>query len=316
LDPKSSIRGIVVQPDGRPAVGAQVALLTFEHNVRLTSTRFERESGQFLCVETGPDGKFSFAPDPKAHSVAAVSKDGYAQLRVRDTSQPLRITLEAWGRIEGIILPEAQTKPVMSVLLDDAVSGRYEGQVILDVNTSHAKPDSDGRFVFPKVPPGFFRLALMSGYNQPYTYTTLATVGPGEVTPIEIKPAGRTVIGRLVAASGEPLDLSNRLTRAHLEPVQEKTPKPEELRGVAADLWLVDFWRSPEGRQYARRKSSWPFQLNADGTFRIEEVLPGRVQLKIFGTPGLRTISRPVEIPEATVGSLEPVDLGELRAGE
>jgi hypothetical protein len=291
----------------------QLALLTLEQNVRLAGTRFEREGGQFLCVETGPDGKFSFGPDPKAHSVAAVSPLGYAQLRVRDATQPLRVELQPWGRIEGTILTEARIKPVTSVLLDDAVARLYEGQVLLDYNACRVKPDAGGHFVFPKVPPGFFRLALMNGYDQPYAYATPVTVRPGDATPIEIKSVGRTVLGRIVAKSGEPLDFSIRLTRGQLEFVQQQTPKPAHLSGIAAELWLVDFWQSPEGRECARRRISWPFQLNPDGTFRIEEVLPGRWQLRILGG---RTLNRPVEIPEESGPGQEPVELGELRTAE
>jgi hypothetical protein len=38
---QKSVRGTVLRPDGMPAVGVQVALLSLEHNVRLRNTKFE-----------------------------------------------------------------------------------------------------------------------------------------------------------------------------------------------------------------------------------------------------------------------------------
>ena len=313
-DPKSAIRGIVVRPDGQPAAGAQVVLLTLEHNVRLVNTHFERDDGQFLCVQAGADGQFSFAPDPKAHSAAAVSADGYARLRVRDTKEPVRITLEPWGRLEGSIGPQIQTKPVRTVAFDDTLFGHYEGRVILDFSESQASPDAEGRFTFRRVPPGDFDLVLTHGDNQTVTHRTAVTIVPGRMTQVQIQPVGRTVTGRIVAASGEALDFANHLVRGYFQPVLPAPPKPGGLDGVAADFWMVDFFQSPEGRQYVRRKVSWPLQVNADGSFRVEEVLPGPYLLKVFGGGRTREVNQIIDLPEASGPDDPMVDLGDIKA--
>src|SRR6185503_6238862 len=62
---EESVRGVVLRPDGRSAQGAQVALLSFEHNVRLQEFRFQG-SARWL-VECDEAGAFRFPVNRLAH---------------------------------------------------------------------------------------------------------------------------------------------------------------------------------------------------------------------------------------------------------
>src|SRR5262249_4223184 len=55
----TGLSGIVRLPDGKPAEGAEVALVTWQSNVRLRSGRFDH-GANVPRVTTGPDGRYAF----------------------------------------------------------------------------------------------------------------------------------------------------------------------------------------------------------------------------------------------------------------
>jgi hypothetical protein len=171
---EESVRGMVLKPDGTPAIGAQVALLSLEHNVSLLRTVEFKGNRRWLTL-CDENGEFRFSVNRSAHSVAAVSRDGYANVRVRDARQPVTLQLQPWGRVEGVVDPGAGRLPVESIELYDPASDNYQGRVSL-LGTYSTKADSSGHFTFENVPPGEFSVFINSLRGIPYHHQTPLTV--------------------------------------------------------------------------------------------------------------------------------------------
>ena len=126
LPPGTSARihGIVLQPDGTPAANADIAMNTFYNNelLKITNGRTVETEKPFV-VSTDAEGRFQFeyidfeeAPRFYNHSIGGQKKinyilyclhdSGFSRLtevdwQSLDTSKT--ITLQPWGRIEGVV---------------------------------------------------------------------------------------------------------------------------------------------------------------------------------------------------------------------
>jgi hypothetical protein len=184
VDPSKAARGIVRNPDGSPAVGAQVALLTPEHSVSLTGRpRLRREPDDKLVTVADAQGNFSFGADAKGSEVIAASASGFARLRLSDNRQPLSIQLRAWGRITGRIETGLSPAPVESVVLTAYEPGP-NGSLRLDFDFAH--PDASGGFAFDFVPPENVCLCLNPGLGKAFHHRTQVSVAPGQTTSLVI----------------------------------------------------------------------------------------------------------------------------------
>lgn len=93
----------MIGPDGPPASGAEVALLTVEHGVRLSGHSVMGSREDRLIVPTDASGTFRFPSHPGAHSVAVVRKDGFGILRLGAARESMVVPLKPWGLIEGVV---------------------------------------------------------------------------------------------------------------------------------------------------------------------------------------------------------------------
>ncbi len=309
LDPAKTITGTVLRPDGQPAVGAEVALLTLEHNVQLTGTHFRSTTRPDLIKTTDARGSFWFNADPEAHTVVAASSNGFVRVRICGPRRPITMQLQPWGRIEGGIDPSARTRPIEGVMLEDPVVANYEGRV--DLGFPQAKPDAEGRFAFDLVPPVTLCLWLNSGVGLPFHNATVLRVPPGETTNVVIVETGWWVKGRLVADGPTP-DWSKAVVFAELDAGVPEPQPPASLTGDAARLWLVDFWDSDAGRWQAATNTSMKLNVEADGSFCSESTRPpGECRLRVATTFGYFERILRISAPPDGTGAF--CDLGAVR---
>lgn len=314
VDSGTALRGIVCRPDGSPAAGAEVALLTLEHDVTLDRDRFSRDPGDKRIVTADKDGQFAFEPDPVAHSVAAASRDGFARLRVRDSRQPVTLRLQPWGRIEGVIDPSARSRQVDSVALDDAASPNYRGRVSL--LAWQAKPDANSRFVFDCVPPESFCLYICSGVGIPIHHQTPVAVASGTTTKVTIAEVGSHVKGRLVAEDGAMVDWSKQTGSMTINSETHAPGVPTPVvRDTAVLFSAVDYWTSEAGRREANNSYSRKLELKADGSFQTDEPLPpGAYRLRAYLTN--YRLDQELAIPDSGGNAVGEVDLGAIAVSE
>src|SRR5262249_23764809 len=100
LEPDAGIAGVVLLPDGKPAEGAEVAVVTWQSRARLRSGRFDRHA-DFPKVTTGPDGQFTFPSQPGEFLLMALGDAGYADASPTELKKSNKLLLQPWGTIEG-----------------------------------------------------------------------------------------------------------------------------------------------------------------------------------------------------------------------
>jgi hypothetical protein len=181
--------------------------------------------------------------------------------------------------------------------------------------------DARGRYAIDHIPPGEAAIArgIPLGSNSVgFGPWQPIRVEPGETLEVNVGGEGRAVIGRLALPEGLALDPTR--PGARLELAAPPGPEiPEGLSQEGRQDWYRRWLETEEGRAYdawQEERRSYPVVLDADSSFRADDVRPGTYVL-VFplidqqsGEPAPAR-SRPIEIPEAAGEmAFEPVDLG------
>lgn len=336
------LAGVVKLPSGEPAVRAQVALASWTNEVnvidgKLTYTGHAEKLRK--VIETDDQGRFVIPAEIDSSVLVVAHKEGYAEQtnalallgrkspydqstseqfdNTRTVAQGVPvIELRPWGRVEGqVLLGEAPVK--------GATYWVYQGRNDnFHVSSNESiETDADGRFVVEHVPPGRFgtcyRYAKGSDGASSYSLNGLVAhfdVPVGKTVSLELGGKGRTLIGKLVSKSGGTGEVNWSKTSLQLS-----LPYPSFMRGLggvdeSATLWST-FLQTEEGKQYTQKK----FEVNADGTFRLEGVPAAEyvlsVKLEGKGVPegsvlgGSKQIIVPAVLP---IDQEKPIDLGTI----
>ena len=282
----ADITGTVLLPNGQPAVGAQVALGVSGYQLELDQAKLVEASGHGeVLVTTDRDGHFILPSAKNAEGVVAVSENGYAELEMHEFTNSLKIMLQPWGRIEGVLRIGTRLGTNEEVAL-----GWFTNLLAVFHNSRSYRTvtDGDGRFVFAYVPPGV-RGISHNGIREKFV------VKPGETNHIIVGGSGRAVIGKLAV----PFDVAPSGTSDASKP----------FAGIILEAPAPDF-RAIAG------------QISPDGTFRVDDVSAGtwgfeaRVHRdKVGGGVDLVCAAgRTIVIPEMPGGrSDEPFDMGTVQ---
>lgn len=317
VEPGSSIRGVVLGVDGKPAAGAQVALLTLEHDVRLRGREFIRVENDLRVVRADASGRFQFVGDAGAHSVAAVRADGFGKVRLGRDRGGLSVVLEPWGRIEGVVDASARRRPIEQFYLSEPGTLEFRGRVLRDQTYTRGTVYEDGRleFVFEDVPPSEQLVWLVSGPGTPLHHRTPVRVEPGTTASVRIVTQGPTLRGRLVQAAGGTTSGAQRtvpvggLSWAQLLS-WNPSPPPPRPDGFVLSMEAVEYWQSSAGRAWATQGVNASLKIGTDGGFATdEEFPPGEYLLRVGLPDGI--VERRIVVPTPAEGSRE-VDLGDV----
>jgi len=330
-----TITGTVFGPDGKPAANAEVRVGTRDRQVAAYAGARDQAAGL-----TDAAGKYTVPqPDSDRYVVVVSSPQGYAEASWKQLARGEQIKLQPWGRIEGVAFHEGKPQPKATVRLWRV--GENNEPVS---HQTQATADANGRFVFPRVAPGGTQLYRhLPTRNWKSTDWTYVEVAAGRTANIAIGGrGGRTVVGRVDVPpamakfvmwkdSGPfTYDGNIRLDLDHnLRPKHDKDEAPEEYRATEEQ-----FARTPEGRRYKEWQFGRNFVVNPDGTFRIDDLPPGKYTLTIrhfeeqaevnfmedvakteakFEIPGPAATAPATATATATTQpSAEPIDVGTL----
>jgi RNA polymerase sigma factor (sigma-70 family) len=334
----NSIRGTVLQPDGNPAAGVEVALCTATVGVMLQGTAFE--PGAFGNIDrsqwpdyrrrTDAQGLFSFDPKPGAHTVVAVGPAGLGRVRCFDFSKAMEIRLQSWGHIAGSV------RTRYGRWVDRQVHWQPTGNLTRWMTLFYksggfsARSDAAGEFTLEHIPPGDGRVAMDDGPGTTPVWSPSIQVNQGETVQVQIGGMGRPVTGKMVAPPGiEILSWSNQVTLAQLHVEWDAYQVPKELTGNAVERWKLEFEDTEAGRTWFRDQYSYEFKVGIDGSFAISEVLPGKYRLFVNvgqgylgsgsasrnsspGDPQIAQTAMKVAVLPAAGDSEAPIDLGDI----
>jgi len=314
------ISGRVVDPDGRPVAGAQLAIFKPESELALTGTPrlFNPQSGHVMgetrlkslpwnyCT-TDAQGRFLLNDLADGSCLLVAQECGFVRIATNEFSTNMTITLQPWGRIEGTLWH-----------YDEAVTNKSVGASPFDDGTHwthgsgfHSITDDHGRFSFEFVPPGKF--AVLGGPGM----TETAIVKSGETAVVRIGGSGRPVVGQFKIRNppveiewGKEFDIYLFNTELPRPPGGFKTKEDHEA------------WRKrPEFERTIAHHHSRPVQCAKDGSFRIEQVDPGKYTMNVIihdprpstkwsMTNFIAEYEGTFEIPAGKPNTREPLDLG------
>ncbi len=331
LSDSGKLFGRILGLDGKPVTGAQVALCAADKGVvirgsGLAPTNVPRYPSEI--VQTDIDGRFSFAEAPEGFCIIAAHQTGFAKVASTAMALSADVQLKRWGRIEGTLRIGRELGADEKVALLNTVTRESDRGIQYDLGV---ETDSTGWFVFERVPPGQIRLGhqIPVGHGNSYANVRPIQVLSGRTVQVTLGGTGRPVVGRLVRPkdSNEPVDFA--WGTYILTPAWPEEPRPadyNEMTEPQQTQWHKEWSETPESKTLwdAWRRNpncrSYAFGVHEDGSFRIEDVIPGQYRLMVL----LRELSPPrpsvksigpyfaiVEVPQmAEVYTSKPLDLG------
>jgi RNA polymerase sigma factor (sigma-70 family) len=284
LDPAPTLSGTVQFQNGQAAAGAVVMLsqpgsggymqLPGQFNLQLSSAAH---------TETDELGRFAMPTKSMSGILFVAHPEGYAQLDLQTSKPSLVIGLQPWGRIAGTLRIANRPAPGREVTLGNDYDRDESLKPFLLART--ATTDAQGRFTIEGVPPGEWRI-------EPHH--SLIRVRSGETTEIELGGTGSRLVGKLaLKGPAPPTDL--HLLRVGLATKWFPIPNPKRDQfgslqeySAAKNHWRTqefEFRKSPAGREARSALRRYSAAMQSDGSFTIEEVLPGTYELSVSGDP-------------------------------
>ncbi|HET6427530.1 MAG TPA: carboxypeptidase-like regulatory domain-containing protein, partial [Phycisphaerae bacterium] len=302
----SRVAGVVRTPDGQPAEGALVSIAGLNKPVYVGDGEILRNMNSPTPIRTDGAGRFSL-PWRDESALVVTHAGGYAEIPAAELEADNEITLKGWARVEGTL--KIADRPGVSQTIELSWPFRSEG-----VHYHYqAVTDGQGRFRFDHVPPGdvrisrYVKISRTTLSNSHHRYLALA---PGATARVQLGGTGRPVVGKLVA----PANLPVKMDWTRSAGVTLNLDRSSDT----GDMRFRDWMHTPAGRAYVLATRSYGGGVNADGTFRIEDVPPGRYVVTVSAgeplPPGMWLSARRefvvAEIP--TGRSDQPLDLGPI----
>ncbi|HEY5232725.1 MAG TPA: hypothetical protein VIK35_04240 [Verrucomicrobiae bacterium] len=298
----ADIAGTVLLPNGQPAAGAQVALAVPNYPLYLLQAKMQLGGGsKDTLVLADEGGHFSLPANESAWAIVAMNETGCTQVEKMDFENGSTITLQPWARIEGVLRVGTGVGTNQQVVLQSTGGARFS----FELEAFQDWTDRDGKFVFTCVPAGNWIIShsgeiIWSGAN--------VTVKAGETNRVTIGGTGRPVIGRLQI----PATVTNSPNFASLPPSRPYVKSSDSATNRSFN-YQVESTLYGTNRQINAK-------MNLDGTFRVEDVTPGKWWLlsDILSFPAqgesattVATAGKEFIVPEMSGGrSDEPLDLG------
>jgi peroxiredoxin len=330
LQPTDFSGGTVSLPDGRPAAGARLWGRRNETDGFLYLYRPNTYSGDRLVKgQADSNGKFNLPDTPDDQPLIFTAPEGLLATTPAEVKKHPDVRLQSWGRVEGVLTIADRPKGGIDVNLATLyLSGNSAFNLSYSATTA-----PDGSFAFDNVAAGEYKLyrvvrtrmgrALTEDHQFPVSVTA------GKTAKVQYRNAGRAVIGQ--AVTDKPGLLVDWLNDDHtLTLVQapdaggQDALKLEDFATAAAfTAARVAAMNSPDRFARERDARTYVFAFEEDGSFRADDVPPGKYQLNIRVTKPYKSQEfRPFADPQDNLGSLSreivvppgdaPLDLGTL----
>ena len=324
LRPAKATTLTLVQPDGRPAANAAIALVSAGGNAKLTGVSFDQLNSQgSVLMNTDSGGRFQLPNDDSLVAIMAAHSEGFATARPAEfVAGQTTWMLQPWGKIEGTWLSGDKPAAGRDVLLE-GMDGR-RGALQFDFTTFKATTAGDGRFRYEHVPPGRVKLTRLIRSEMGNGHTswghgrsTEVELRAGEATPVTFGGTGYQVAAAMVWADGKKSALPWQFGGTVHTPMP--MPPPEVEKNPEA---MKQWWDVPEHQQAAKAAKFFQMAPQPDGSLLAEEVEPGNyvVDLGAYavdseGKPqaNVRAEQIPLSVPESPATGLINVGVIPLR---
>jgi hypothetical protein len=313
LKPSAGLSGVVLAPDGSPAPGVNVAVSadSMHSNVQLSEGRLRSYDTRSRIATTDADGKFNIPSVPDDGTVVAAGEPGFARAPLAEVRNSGTITLQLWGRIEGTFKIGGQPGVGKDFLFNLSIPG-----IGTDFNGYKSTTDDHGQFTMEKVPPGegaIVRLIKTAEASWTWSDSTPVTVKPGETTQVTLGDNGATLVGRIQFNNPS----TNEVALTYQGNLSDQMP---QMPHFDSPTEAHAYFKTPEFQALMKLHKNYGVEMNPDGSFTVEDVVPGTYSLNIFARvnsgnpwsqPPVAQGSTTVSVPDS-FSPTTPIDIGEV----
>lgn len=270
LKPARPLAITLLNPDGTPAANTDVVFANSGQQLTVGDSGFLRDQGPIDTV-TDQNGRIHWQPEDTIVMVYAANRAGFAAVHPSALTDNPTLQLQRWGRIEGSYKKKGKPVPDRAMVLDSHTTpGAPVPWLHLDTKP---KTDSEGRFLFPQVPPMKWKLCYLAP-NGPRSSTYIPIeeldVKAGETTTVEHSEDGVDVIARVRFPEGVTRGKDDHFF------AMLHTPAPEPPADLTKDPEALRRWReTPEIMAQLKTVKSWMMQESPEGVFKAEAIPPG-----------------------------------------
>jgi beta-lactamase regulating signal transducer with metallopeptidase domain/peroxiredoxin len=264
LEPGSGASGLVVTPEGKAAVGAEVGWATPEKRAFMSGGRFDRRQNRAEVTKTDERGHFEFPPQGDEPAIIFIfHESGYAEIDGEKLSTPQRIELKPWGKIHGRSILGDQPDIGREVTYTPNSASARQHQVMWDFGY-RATTDANGEFEFDRAVPGLGQVSrvvitkFIRGQQHAPGWQTPIEVLPNETAEITIGGTGRPVVGQVALDRQPGVDIDWTANN----PASLQRKRDQQAGGDVLYVRMLG-------------------PIDRSGKFSIPDVPPGEYELKI-----------------------------------
>ena len=300
-------QGIVYLPDDKPAVDAEVYLVTKGKWVSFENATVSNKR-DCLLVTTDDDGTFELTPQTEPYKLVVIHDEGFAQVTEEQFLESPEIYLEKWGRVEGDIFVGSKPGAGEKVRLYNPYSHNDPKGINFSFSYN-ATADDQGRFVIDRVTPGLMKIAISivseDGRRTSYSGRKDVEVVSGETSYATIGGDGRTVVGKIArppylvdpdwpwnCAHGRiNVDVPDQMKVMAQIYKELEIPRPadfEQMTSTEIMQWFQQWAMSEEGQAWQKefqdrlkeeigdvQQQHYALQINSYGGFKADNVTEG-----------------------------------------
>ncbi len=349
LEAAASLSVVVQMPDGTPVSGAAAMLCNEQPRTSPMHPpprhgAYMKVPGQFELsakhLETDAQGRFSYQPEAGVKKILVFNAAGFASITPAQLAASPTVTLLPWGSVAGVLKIGSQlgANQTIGLSLPAMLYDEWSGYSVF----LQTKTDAQGRFNLEGVPPGTLVLSHRLSFRDsqkvgiiPNSQQTHIQVQAGQTTQITLGGKGWKVVGKVKVNGPErSVDWKFDVQWLNSKSAGPPAPHPKDFASAEdyerAELqWEQGeraLWASAAGLEAQQHQRRYVLDFDADGSFKIDDVIPGTYELSIkvsdpnapgpfLGSPGqtILSLTKEMVIPEVTAGADgEPFDLGDL----
>jgi len=277
----SPITGTVLQPDGRGAVNAQLALVRTGELAYIDGCQFSERGYAYqaaMSERTDAKGSFEIPPTHDQGLLVVVHQTGYAQIASSEYTYGSDIPLTPWVQIQGTLAtsPGDTDETVVNVeLLKERAERQEPGiQWLMPSQTP-----SGQSFQFDYLPEGPMAVSRIHRFEP--DNAVFLDAKPGQIYHLDLSDQGASAQGHIIAGQGQTLNgipfENPRQVHAVAFCLNDHLDVPEEARQLRASAFNT-LWQNKEQVAELSQKTRRRFvpTIDKDGGFLFRGLKPGR----------------------------------------
>jgi peroxiredoxin len=308
----AGVSGIVLSEEGAPVPDATVALVPSSGRAFVLNGALVRDVFRGSLTQTGSDGRFSFDSEGEDYTLVALHEEGVAEVQGEELPQSGEVQLSRWGALQGDVLHGKEIARRAAAAMSE-FGGAWRDIPVRYVHRPELT--EDGRLGLSRVVPGRYHVDIQldpGGGAPPVSRRHVVRVEAGTKARLVSGGRGRAVVGSVGSpVGGDPPARGVRYSgQVHLE--MRPVLLPTELEAASRQEqreWYTEWRQSGQEADHWLAGVGYSTGLLADGTFRIEDVLPDEYDLLVSFTASAGAVAGRRAVAEARV-VVEPVDAG------